>query len=149
MPDIDHDPGLRAKALAEAKIIMVLGMKSDPQSPPYVLSKVLQDAGYRIIGINPKVTELPGFEMGSSLDDPKIADIKPDILNIYRRSEFIPSHVDEILAMKNKPGLVWLQTGIRHDKAAKKLREAGINVVQDKCIATEYKIYVEPKKSHV
>lgn len=123
--------------LRETKTIAVLGIKPeshDGQAAFYVPAH-MADAGYEIIPVPvyyPEVREILGKPVFR-----KVAEIgRPiDMVNVFRRPQDIPPHVDDILAAK--PKSVWFQLGIRNDEAARRLAEAGIKVVQDRCLMVE------------
>ena len=123
--------------LRETKTIAVLGIKPEShgdQAAHYVAAHMAA-AGYDVIPVPvyyPEVTEILGKKVVR-----KLADIgRPvDMVNVFRRPSDIPPHVDDILAAK--PKFVWFQLGIRNDEAAKRLAEAGIKVVQDRCLMVE------------
>src|SRR5712691_12563320 len=119
------------------KTIAVLGIKPEShatQAAFYVPAHMAR-AGFEIIPVPvyyPEVTEILGRPVFR-----KLADIgRPiDMVNVFRRPSDIPPHVDDILAAK--PKVVWFQLGIRNDEAAQRLAEAGIKVVQDRCLMVE------------
>ncbi len=123
--------------LRETKTIAVLGIKPEShgdQAAHYVPAHMARE-GYDVIPVPvyyPEVTEILGRKVIR-----KLADIgRPvDMVNVFRRPSDIPPHVDDILAAK--PKFVWFQLGIRNDEAAKRLAEAGIKVVQDRCLMVE------------
>jgi predicted CoA-binding protein len=121
------------------KTIAVIGMKDSPGADAYGVPAYLAEAGYKIYPVNP-------VKAGkSALGEPfveKVTDIKEkiDLVNIFRRPEFIPGHVKEILAMEPRPKYVWFQLGIENDEAADELEKAGIKVVQNACMLVEHKI---------
>jgi uncharacterized protein len=123
--------------IRETKVIAVLGIKPethDGQAAFYVAAHMAA-AGYDIIPVPvyyPEVTEILGKPVFR-----KLADIgRPiDMVNVFRRPSDIPPHIDDILAAK--PKSVWFQLGIRNDEAAQRLAEAGIKVVQDRCLMVE------------
>jgi predicted CoA-binding protein len=123
--------------IRETKVIAVLGIKPethDHQAAFYVPAHMAA-AGYEIIPVPvyyPEVTEILGKPVFR-----KLADIgRPiDMVNVFRRPSDIPPHIDDILAAK--PKSVWFQLGIRNDEAAQRLAEAGIKVVQDRCLMVE------------
>lgn len=105
--------------------------------PAYYVPKYMQDAGYEIIPVPvyyPEVTEILGMPVVRSL-----AEIEEpvDMVNLFRRPQDIPKHIEEIIAAK--PRSVWMQLGIRHDRAADAFITAGIDVVQDRCILVEHR----------
>ena len=123
--------------LRQTKTIAVLGIKPEThadQAAHYVAAHMAA-AGYDVIPVPvyyPDVTEILGKKVYRKLTDIG----RPiDMVNVFRRPADIPPHVDEILAAK--PKFVWFQLGIRNDEAAQKLAEAGIKVVQDRCLMVE------------
>jgi predicted CoA-binding protein len=133
---VNDAEGIR-QMLAETKSIAVLGIKPEShadQAAHYVAAHMAA-AGYDVIPVPvyyPDVTEILGRKVYRKLTDIG----RPiDMVNVFRRPADIPPHVDEILAAK--PKFVWFQLGIRNDEAAQKLAEAGIKVVQDRCLMVE------------
>jgi uncharacterized protein len=125
--------------LRSTRTIAVLGIKPESHSgqPAFYVSKYMADAGYEIIPVPvyyPEVTEILGKEVYRDLRD---VPGQIDLVNVFRRAEDIPKHVDEILA--KQPKAVWFQLGIRNDEAAEKFAEAGITVVQDLCLMVEHR----------
>lgn len=126
--------GIR-RILEGAKRIAVLGIKCEFDRPAYFVPEYAQMAGYEIIPVPvyyPEVTEMFGTKVYR-----KVADVPGDvdIVDVFRRPEDIPPHVDDII--RKKPKAVWFQSGIRNDEAAEKLARAGIQVVQDHCLMVE------------
>lgn len=125
--------------LSQAKTIAVLGIKTEAQSdqPAFYVPRYMQNAGFRIIPVPvyyPDVTEILGERVYR-----KLIDIPGDVdmVNVFRRPQDIPPHVDDILA--KRPKSVWLQLGIYHDEAAERLAQAGIKVVQDRCLMVDHR----------
>src|SRR6185369_12536864 len=128
-----------ADVIRNTQTIAVLGIKpeSHASQPAFYVSKYMQDAGYEIIPVPvyfPDVTEILGKKVYR-----KLVDIpgKVDMVNVFRRSQDIPPHVDDIIA--KRPKSVWLQLGIVNDEVAERLAETGIKVVQDKCLMVEHR----------
>lgn len=97
----------------------------------------MQGAGFQIIPVPvyyPNTTSILGQQVYRRLID---IPIEVDLVNVFRRSEDVPPHVDDILA--KRPKAVWLQLGIRNDSAAEALAKAGIKVVQDRCIMVDHR----------
>ena len=135
---IDSTSGIR-DILTQTKTIAVLGIKTEAQAgqPAYYVPRYLQSAGYEVIPVPvyyPDATEILGRKVYR-----KLADIPGtvDLVNVFRRPNDVPPHVDDIL--EKRPRAVWLQLGIRNDAAALKLAEAGIQVVQDRCIMVDHR----------
>ena len=131
------DPQGIVAMLRDTKTIAVLGIKPEShasQAAHYVPAHMLAE-GYEIIPVPtyyPDVTEIfgrPVFRTLAAIGRPI------DMVNVFRRAQDIPPHVDDILAAK--PKYVWFQLGIRNDEAAQRLAEAGIKVVQDRCLMVE------------
>ena len=115
--------------------VAVLGIKPDPDKPAHYVPEYAERAGYEIVPVPvyyPELTEMMGKKVFR-----KLVDIpgEIDMVNVFRRPDDIPPHVDDIIA--KKPKSVWLQLGIRNDAAAEKLARAGIDVVQDHCLLVE------------
>ena len=123
--------------LRDTKTIAVLGIKPEShadQAAHYVAAHMAA-AGYDVIPVPvyyPDVTEILGRKVVRKLVD---IDGPVDMVNVFRRPNDIPQHVDDIVA--KKPKYVWFQLGIRNDAAAQQLAEAGIKVVQDRCLMVE------------
>jgi uncharacterized protein len=123
--------------LRDTRTIAVLGIKPEAQAgqPAHYVAAHMQRAGYEIIPVPtyfPDVQEIlgqPVFRTVAAIGRPV------DMVNVFRRPSDIPPHIDDILAAK--PKYVWFQLGIRHDEAAQRLAEAGIKVVQDRCLMVE------------
>jgi predicted CoA-binding protein len=124
--------------LKKAKTIAVVGLTDDTNKPSYEVSTYLQSKGYRVVPINPKLTEVLGEKAYPSLSEAaKEEDI--DIVDVFRRSDAVPAIVDEVLALK-LPAL-WLQETVVHEEAAEKARQAGVTVVMDQCILKVHRRY--------
>ena len=120
--------------LKKSKNIAVVGLSSSPMRPSYGVSAYLQSHGYKIIPVNPEIKGALGEKAYASLSE---VPEKIDIVDIFRRSEFVPSLVDE--AIRLKPAAIWMQEGVQHEAAAEKARKAGILVVQDRCLLKEHR----------
>ena len=122
-----------AELLKRAKTIAVIGLSDNPMRPSYDVSQYMQQHGYRIIPVNPRVPKVLGEESYAGLAE--ISE-KIDIVNVFRRPAHVPGIVDEVIRLK-LPAL-WLQEGVVHEEAAEKARQAGIYVVMDRCILKEH-----------
>jgi uncharacterized protein len=122
------------KLLQSAKTIAVVGLSDSPMRPSYGVAAYMQTHGYRIIPVNPNIKGALGEKAVASLSDIKE---KIDIVDVFRRSEFVPEVVEE--AMRLKVPAVWLQEDVIHEQAAEKARAAGIFVVMDHCILKEHR----------
>lgn len=123
--------------LRAAKTIAVVGLTDSPVRPSYGVSGYMQSQGYRIIPVNPLITESLGERAYSTLlEVPE----KIDIVNIFRRPDAVPEVVDQAIEL-NVPA-IWMQEGVIHEEAAQKARDAGIFVVMDLCILKEHRRYL-------
>ena len=120
--------------LKRSKTIAVVGLSDSPLRPSYGVSAYMQSQGYRIIPVNPAIKDALGEKAVASLGEIKE---KIDIVDVFRRSEYVPEIVDEVIRLKIPA--IWLQEGVVHDEAAEKARKAGIFVVMDKCILKEHR----------
>ena len=124
------------KILEEAKTIAVVGLASSPLRPSYGVSAYMQQQGYRIIPVNPTISEALGEKAYATLRDiPK--DIKIDIVDVFRRPDAVPAIVDEVIELKLP--VLWLQETVVHEEAAEKARKAGVFVVMDECILKDHR----------
>ena len=123
--------------LDRTRVVAVLGMKTDddPDQAAWFVPEYAKRAGLRVIPVPvyfPDVTEILGekvYRSVSAIPEPV------DLVNVFRRSEKVLPHVDDILG--KRPKAVWLQSGIRNDEAAERFARAGIDVVQDRCLLVE------------
>jgi len=120
--------------LKRSKTIAVVGLSSNPLRPSYGVSAYMQTNGYRIVPVNPNIKGALGEKAYPSLlDVPE----KIDIVNIFRRPEFVEEVVDQ--AIQLKVPAIWMQEEVVNEKAAHKARQAGIFVLMDRCILKEHK----------
>lgn len=125
-----------AALLRSARTIAVVGIKDREQEDAFRIPQYLQRAGYSILPVNPKLASVLGEPCRANLAQ---VDRPIDIVNLFRASEHVPAHVDEILALDPRPKAVWMQLGIHHGPSAQRLRDAGIEVVQDRCIMVDHR----------
>ncbi len=125
---------VEADILRRYRTIAVVGLSSDEARDSHSVSKYMQAAGYRIVPVNPEETDVLG-----ETAHPTVASIPapPEIVNVFRRSEAIPGVVDDAIAAGAK--VIWMQSGVVNEEAAAKAREAGLEVVMDRCIRTEHR----------
>ncbi len=120
--------------LSDAKVIAIVGLSDKPERDSYGVAGYLQENGYRIIPVNPNVTEVLGEKAHPSLRDvPGSA----DTVVIFRRVEAVPGIVDDAIAIGAK--VVWMQERIVHNESADKARDAGLQVVMNKCMMKEHR----------
>src|SRR5437588_9176920 len=125
--------------ISQTRTIAVLGIKTEAQSdqPAFYVPKYMQSAGFKIIPVPvyyPDVTEILGENVYRKLSDiPE----EVDLVNVFRRPQDVPPHLDDLLAAK--PKAVWMQLGISHMVVAEALAKAGIKVVQDRCLMVDHR----------
>lgn len=138
---IEDDAGVEA-LVKSLKRVAVLGIKTEAQAsqPAFSVAKYVQDAGVEVVPVPvyyPEVTQILGKPVFRSIS---AIPGELDLVDVFRRPQDIDQHVDDIIA--KKPRAVWFQLGIRNDAAAQRLVDAGIDVVQDKCLLVEHARYV-------
>jgi uncharacterized protein len=121
------------------KTIAVLGMKpeSHRMQPAFYVADYMAKKGYEIIPVPvyyPEITEIMGKRVYRIIQD---IPVEIDMVNVFRRPNDIPQHIDDIIAAR--PRAVWFQLGIRNDEAAERLAKEGIKVVQDRCLMVEHR----------
>jgi predicted CoA-binding protein len=129
---------LARRLLENAKTIAVLGAHPTSWRPACYVPEYLQKQGYRVLPVNPRFA---GKEM---FGEPVVAtlaelDEAVDFVDVFRRPEWLPDHVEDILAMTPRPPAVWLQAGIVNDEFAAALEAEGIEVVQDRCTLADHR----------
>ena len=120
--------------LKNARNIAVVGLSDSPLRPSHGVAAYLQSQGYHILPVNPTITDALGEPSYVSLLEVKE---KIDIVDIFRRPEFVPAVVDQ--AIQLKVPAIWMQEGVVHQQAAEKARRAGIFVIMDHCILKEHR----------
>jgi len=134
---IDDDEGL-VTIFRESKTVAVLGAKASSSEPAYYVPAYLHARGYSIRPVNPRFAGSRLHERDTVATLAELSE-PADVIEIFRRPEYLPGHADEILALPWRPKTVWFQLGIRNDGAAEKLARAGIRVVQDRCMMPEHR----------
>ena len=119
--------------LARTQTIAVVGLSNNPLRPSYGVAAYMQSHGYRIIPVNPRISESLGETSYATLAD---VPEKIDLVNIFRRSEYVDEIVDQ--AIQLKAPAVWMQEEVINERAAEKARQAGIFVMMDRCILKEH-----------
>jgi predicted CoA-binding protein len=117
------------------RTVAVVGMKDETRADQaaYAIPRMLSERGCQVIPINPTIRAALGVPALRSVTE--LVE-RVDVLNVFRRADAVPALADEVLSMPaaRRPAVVWLQSGIRHDAAAQRLADAGILVVQDRCL---------------
>lgn len=124
-----------ADILRTARRIAVVGLSPRAERPSHGVAAYLQRAGYTIVPVRPTGTRILGEPVQPDLRAAAAAG-PIDIVNIFRRSEFVAALLDSILAVR--PRLVWMQVGVRDDATARRLEAKGIPVVMDRCLAVDH-----------
>ena len=127
--------------LVDTKTIAVLGIKTEAQAgqPAFYVPQYMHNAGFKIIPVPiyyPEVTQILGQKVYRKLAE---IPVEVDMVNVFRRPQDIPPHLEDILA--KKPKSVWMQLGISHDAVAEELAQAGIRVVQDRCLMVDHRLF--------
>ena len=135
---LESDAQIRA-LLAGVRRVAVLGIKTEAQAdqPAFYVAQYLDRAGVEVVPVPvyyPEVRQILGKQVYRRLVD---VPGEIDLVDVFRRPKDVPGHLEDILA--KKPKSVWLQLGIRHDEVAQKLAEAGIQVVQDRCLMVDHR----------
>lgn len=123
-----------SEILLSARTIAVVGVSSKRFRPSYGVTEYMQRAGYRIIPVNPQETEVLGEKSYPDLDS---IPGPIDIVDIFRRSEFVPEIVEA--AIRKGAKMIWMQEGVVHEQAARRAQAAGLAVVMDHCILKEHR----------
>ncbi len=133
MPLFKGNDSAMRDVLTHAKVIAVVGHSDKPERTSYQIAQFLRSVGYTVYPVNPTVKEIDG-----QLSYPSLQEIPEavDIVNVFRRSEYLSEIVDEAIAVNAKT--VWAQLGVSNQQAAQKALDAGLNVVMDACIKVEY-----------
>jgi uncharacterized protein len=132
-----NDDARVREILATSPTVAVLGMHREPEKAAFYVPEYLHDVGYRVLGVNPTFA---GDEMFGEPVRSRLSELPEpvDLVDVFRRPEHILEHVEDILAMKPRPRVVWFQLGIRNDEAAKILEAAGITVIQNRCTLADH-----------
>jgi uncharacterized protein len=120
--------------LRSSRTIAVVGLSSNPMRASNGVAEYMQRAGYRVIPVNPNETEVLGEKCYARLED---VPEKIDIVDIFRRSEFVPAVVESAIAIGAKA--IWMQEDVIHEEAAQRARAAGLQVVMDRCILKDHR----------
>lgn len=139
----DDDRDSLQRILTTCRTIAVLGASTKEGRPARYVPEYLAAQGYVVLPVNPLFAGqmLFGAEVKATLPE-----LEPpiDLVDVFRRSEALPEHLEEILAMRPLPRVVWLQSGIRHEDFARALRGHGVEVVEDRCTLAEHRRLLAP-----
>ena len=134
-PPLSAGPEEIRDILQQARTIAIVGLSPKPEKESNQVARYLQQAGYRIIPIYPKGDEILGEKVYRSLSEIRE---KVDIVDIFRKNEYIPAIVDEALA-RGDVDCIWTQIGLYNNEAARKALAAGVKVVQNRCTKVEHR----------
>jgi predicted CoA-binding protein len=143
MGHFDNPPdGELRRILADAETIAVVGASSNPERPSHGIFRKLLTAGYRVVPVNPNENEVLGQKAY-----PSLADVPQpiDIVDVFRRPEYTPDIADQ--AVRAGAKVLWLQSGIVNDEAARRASDGGLTVVMDACIGVVHAVLGVPKRA--
>ncbi|MDP6418847.1 MAG: CoA-binding protein [Candidatus Krumholzibacteria bacterium] len=137
LPENPSSPDEIRGILENYRVIAVVGLSPKPDRPSHRVSAYMQEQGYRIIPVHPIAEEILGEKAWPSLEAIP-AEEGVEIVNLFRPPDKVPPHVEEAIRIKAK--VVWMQEGIVNNEAAKRAKEAGLEVVQGRCLLKEHKL---------
>jgi predicted CoA-binding protein len=126
--------------LSNTKIIASVGLSGNQQKESYGIGLYLQEQGYQVIPVNPTATEILSE---TSYPDLESVPVKIDVVQVFRKPEDVPPVVEDAIKVGAK--VVWMQEGIVNEEAAKRAREAGLQVVMDACMRSTHRRLIGPK----
>ena len=131
---MNNDISALLRILRDYRTIAIVGLSAEWSRPSFFVAKYLQGFGYRIIPVNPTETSVLGEKCYPDLDS---VPEPVDIVDIFRRSEFVPEIVEA--AIRKGAKAVWMQEGVVHEEAARRAEQAGLAVIMDRCILKEHR----------
>ncbi len=124
------------RILAETRTIAVVGASPNPARPSHeIYSYLLSTGEYRVFPVNPTITEIDGARVYPRLADLPVA---PDMVDVFRRFDELPSVLAEALSLARRPKTLWLQEGLWHEQVGRDAEAAGMQVVMDRCLMVEH-----------
>jgi len=140
--EVVSEPGI-VQILKSAKTVAVVGFSADAGKPAHYVPEYLFRHGYKIIPVHPALAARKESFFGQKAVATLKDVLEPvDVVEIFRRSDKVGEHLEDILNMPESPRWVWLQLGIRNDEVAKTLLEHGIGVVQDRCMLADHRTFL-------
>jgi uncharacterized protein len=122
--------------LAETRTIAVVGASDKPERPSNEIYTYLMKTGlFQVFPVNPTITEIDGAQVYARLSDLPVV---PDMVDVFRRLDDLPSVLNDVLALESLPKTLWLQEGLWHDEVARDAEAAGMQVVMDRCLMVEH-----------
>ena len=136
---IEQTPDI-VNVLTSNNVIAVIGFHRDSMKPAHYVPEYMHRQGYTVIPVNPALAERGESFFGCKAVS-SLAEITTpvDVVEVFRRSDRVHEHLNDILSMNPLPRVVWLQLGIRDDEVARQLTERGIDVVQDRCMLADHR----------
>ncbi|WIM87002.1 CoA-binding protein [Candidatus Mycobacterium wuenschmannii] len=135
MVDNPDDQTLR-RILAETRTVAVVGASDKPARPSNEIYTYLLKTGlFQVFPVNPTITDIAGARVYPTLADLPVV---PDMVDVFRRVDDLPSVLDDVLALQPLPKTLWLQEGLWHDEVGARASEAGLQVVMDRCLMVEH-----------
>jgi uncharacterized protein len=131
-----NEPEVIEEILKSVRTIAVLGLSNNPARASLGVSRYMQQQGYRIIPVNPMISEVLGEKSYATLEEACAAVDKIDLVNVFRAPEFVPEIVKDVIRLKIP--YLWLQEGVCHDEAIGWAEQAGVKCVEDRCIFREH-----------
>lgn len=129
------DQALR-QTLADTRTIAVVGASDKPSRPSnQIYSYLLRTGQYQVFPVNPTITDIAGAQVYSCLADLPVV---PDMVDVFRRFDDLPSVLADVLALDPHPKTLWLQEGLWHEKVGRDAEAAGMQVVMDRCLMVEH-----------
>jgi predicted CoA-binding protein len=133
MADLNQDEAARREVLIHSPVIAIVGRSNDHYYSSYQVGEYFEKHGYTVYSVNPKIDQINGEAVYDSLKDiPEPI----DIVDVFRKSEYLPEVVDEAIEVGAKT--VWAQLGVENQEARHKALAAGLNFAQDLCLRTEH-----------
>ena len=142
MPSGNATPEEVRDILKTSRVVAVVGLSDKPDRDSYHVAAYLQRAGYRVIPVNPRETEVLGEKAYASLEE---VPVHVDIVDVFRRADDTPPIADA--AVKIGARALWLQTGIRNEDTAARAGAGGLTVVMDACLAATHTLLQVPAKT--
>lgn len=134
-PAFPPDAALVKKIITQSKTVAVVGISKKEERDSYRVAAYLKDHGYTMIPVNPQADEILGEKCYAALADIPFA---VDVVDVFRNPSVLPALADEIVALTHRPKAVWFQLGVVNNDAAQKIKDDGIDVVQNLCIKIEH-----------
>jgi uncharacterized protein len=124
------------RILAETHTIAVVGASQNPARPSHeIYSYLLSTGEYQVYPVNPTITDIDGAQVYPRLADLPVA---PDMVDVFRRFDELPSVLAETLTLKQRPKTLWLQQGLWHEQVGRDAEAAGMQVVMDRCLMVDH-----------